>query len=400
MPVLCAALTSQLVLAGCGPRVSLPEKAIATPAPTAQVTRYRKSGPQGNGQSSGPIARIGAALSLSGSGAMTGNAQRAGVRLAQDEINASHMLGNARLDIIVEDDGSERDQASAVFQKFIDNSHVIAIMGPTLSDAALAVDPMAQEAGIPVLAISNAAGGITQIGNFIFRDALSDSQLAPSIIKQVCSRLKLHNAALLYSDTDANRTGSHGFKAALEDAGVHIAAEAVFEPGATDVSDQLKEIAAARPDALFVTASSSAAAPILVQARQAGLENVTLVGSTAFNSAGVLKSAGDAAEGVIVGSSWTAANASPSNRQFIQNFRARYGADPDQFAAQAYTGVFILATALHDAGTVSDPRALRDALEKVHLSDSPLGAFSFNEAHDAAYPPIVQTVRGGSLEPF
>jgi branched-chain amino acid transport system substrate-binding protein len=361
---------------------------------------YRRSGPQGNGESSGPIVRIGAALSLTGPAKLFGSAQRSGIKLAQDEINASHLLGKTRLEVIVEDDGSDREQAAAAFGRFIENSHVLAIMGPTLSDTALSVDPLAQQAGVPVLAISNAAGGITQIGNFIFRDCLSESQLTPQIIKMVRSHLKVQNAALLYSDTDPNRSGSRGFRKALQDLGVHIVSEQDFQTEQTDFSPQLEEIAASRPDALFVTAPAHSAAPILIQARQHGLSNVPIIGSNAFNSDTVLRSAGDAAEGLIVGSAWTTANPAARNQQFIQTYRARYGVDPDQLAAQAYSGVYILASAISDAGTASDPRAVRDALERVHKLDTPLGLFSFNGAHDADYAPSVQIVRKGRFQLF
>src|SRR6185437_3867308 len=111
------------------------------------------------------------------------------------------------------------------------------------------------------------------------------------------------------------------------------------------------------------TAPATAAAPILAHARQAGLTTTPIVGSNSFNSDTVLRSAGDAAEGLIVGSAWSVHNPRARNQQFIQNYRARYGVDPDQVAAQAYTGVYLLATALQQAHTTSDSRALRDALE-------------------------------------
>jgi branched-chain amino acid transport system substrate-binding protein len=354
----------------------------------------------GAAESSRPVARFGAALSLSGAARLFGLAQRSGIRLAQDEINASHMLGKTRLEVLVVDDGSDREQASAVFQRFIENSHVLAIMGPTLSDTALSVDPMAQQAGVPVLAISNSAAGITQIGNFMFRESLSESQITPQIIKQICSRMKVHSAALLYSDTDPNRSGSHGFKAALQNLGVRITNEQTFSRDQTEFTSQLEEIAASRPDAVFVTAPSSLAATILIQARRHGLDTTPIVGSSAFNSDAVLRSAGAAAEGLIVGSAWSAERASARNQQFIQSYRARYGVDPDQLAAQAYTGVYILATALQNARTQGDPRALRDALEQVKDLDTPLGPFSFNDAHEAAYAAIVQVVHVGRLQPF
>jgi branched-chain amino acid transport system substrate-binding protein len=391
-----------VLAAGCAPSQPEPSAAADPAAQSSTVgpARYRRTGPQANGAANGPIARIGAALSLTGSARMFGSTQRSGIKLAQDEINASHLLGATRLEVIVDDDGSDRGQASAVFQRFIENSHVLAIIGPTLSDTALSVDPLAQQAGVPVLAISNAASSLTEIGDFIFRDCLSESQLTPQITRMVRSRLKVHNAALLYSDTDPNRAGSHGFKSALQGLGIRISAEETFAPGQTDFSPQLEEIATSHPDALFITAPSSVAAPILIQARQHGLNNLPIIGSNAFNSDTVLRAAGDAAEGLIVGSAWSAANLSPRNQQFIQSYRARYGLDPDQLAAQAYTGVYILATAIHDAQTASDPRAVRDALERIKQLDTPLGAFAFNAAHDADYPPSVQTVRHGRLEPF
>ncbi len=126
---------------------------------------------------------------------MAGVSQRNGMKLAQDEVNASRLLDKTRLEVIVEDDRSDREQAVTVFQKFIENSHVVGILGPTLSDTALAVDPIAQQAGVPVLGVSNAGAGITQIGDFIFRDCLSESQLTPQTVKLVKSRLKLRTSA-------------------------------------------------------------------------------------------------------------------------------------------------------------------------------------------------------------
>ncbi|MDQ6673621.1 MAG: ABC transporter substrate-binding protein, partial [Chloroflexota bacterium] len=342
----------RLRLPGATARVLLGLALVAMASCAPNHAESGRRSPGGVAGPPGPVARVGAALSLTGSGQLFGAAQRSGIRLAQDEINAGHQLGNTKLEVLIEDDGSDRDQASAVFQGFIENGQVVAIIGPTLSDTALTVDPLAQQAGVPVLAISNAASGITQIGNAIFRDCLTERQLAPQIIKMVRSHLKIHTAALLHSDTDPNRAGSHTFKKALQDAGIRIATEQVFTPDQTDFSSQLDEIGATRPDAVFITSPASLAASILVQARQRGLSNVPIIGNSSFNSDTVLRNAGTAAEGLIVGSAWSAANPSPRNQQFIQSYRARYGVDPDQLAAQAYTGVFILAAALRDAGTV------------------------------------------------
>jgi len=150
------------------------------------------------------------------------------------------------------------------------------------------------------------------------------------------------------------------------------------------------------------TAPSSAAASILIQARKAGPELATLpiIGSSAFNSDAVIRGAGDAAEGLIVGSAWSVSSPSARNQQFVRSFRDRYGADPDQVAAQAYTGVYLVANALKTANTVSDARAVRDALEQTHDLATPLGAFAFNAAHDPNYSATVQIVHQGRFQPY
>jgi branched-chain amino acid transport system substrate-binding protein len=346
-----------------------------------------------------PVARIGAALSLTGSARLIGMAQRSGIKLAQDEINASRMLGSTRLEVLISDDGSDREQAAGVFQRFIEDSHVVAIIGPTLSDTALSVDPIAQQAAVPVLAISNSAGGITAIGDFIFRANLADSQTTPAVVAAVRSRIKLHKAALLSTDTDPNRSGSSGFKSALTSAGVHITSEETFSLDQVDYSEQLEAIASSQPDALFITAPVGVAAQILIQAHREGLK-MQVVGSNAFNSDAVLRSAGDAAEGLIVGSAWSVNGPSARNQQFIQAYRARYGVDPDQITAQAYSGVYILASAIHASHSSGDARAVRNALAETQELDTPLGKFSFNDDHDPSYAPTVQVVHLGHFQPL
>src|SRR5438067_815855 len=103
-----AALAITLVLGACAPPRAEPTAAPTQAATSSQPSIYRRAGAQGTGRSVGPIARIGAAVSLSGPAAAAGMAQRNGIKLAQDEINASHLLDPVRLEVIVEDDASSR----------------------------------------------------------------------------------------------------------------------------------------------------------------------------------------------------------------------------------------------------------------------------------------------------
>jgi branched-chain amino acid transport system substrate-binding protein len=124
------------------------------------------------------------------------------------------------------------------------------------------------------------------------------------------------------------------------------------------------------------------------------LKRVPFIGGNSFNTPGLIQDAGAAAEGAISGSAWIATQDTPGNRAFVAAYRARFGSAPDQFAAQSYTGVKLLALALANAGT-TDRTAVRDALGALRDVDTVLGRFSFAADREPVHDPVVQQVRHG-----
>ncbi|HZU76441.1 MAG TPA: ABC transporter substrate-binding protein, partial [Dehalococcoidia bacterium] len=88
-----------------------------------------------------------------------------------------------------------------------------------------------------------------------------------------------------------------------------------------------------------------------------------------------------------------------AGQKFIADYKAKYGSDPDQFAAQAYTGVFILAQAMRSANS-TEHTAIRDALAKIQNFPTVLGNFSFNDKRDAQHQGVVQVVQNGQFVPL
>ena len=83
----------------------------------------------------------------------------------------------------------------------------------------------------------------------------------------------------------------------------------------------------------------------------------------------------------------------------MKAYQAKYNTPPDQFAAQAYAGVYLLAAAIRDAGK-ADSAAIRDALAKLKDVDTVLGKFSVAANREAVHTPIVQEVKGGEFAVF
>jgi branched-chain amino acid transport system substrate-binding protein len=144
--------------------------------------------------------------------------------------------------------------------------------------------------------------------------------------------------------------------------------------------------------------------PILVQARQLGIPaSVHVIGGNGFNSPAIISGAGKAAEGAIEGTAWFANGMATLNQKFISAYKARYGKAPDQFAAQAFDGVNILAAALKAAHTTSDRKAVRDAL--ATLKSAPVvtgasGTFHFTPMRDAGEQGTVQIIQNGQFAAY
>lgn len=343
--------------------------------------------------------RIGAVFSLTGAAEAYSRQQQQGAQLAIAHVNRSGAL-KRRLTLRVLDDGSDAATATRHFGELID-SGVVALLGPTLSTAALQADRVAQEQGIPVLGVSNTAAGITAIGEFVFRDSLPEAAVQPQTIRVTQDALGYTRAAIVWATPDAySQTGHDVFAAALAAEGVSIAADASFasaDPEAYRAA--VDQAAAAQPQALVISALAPDVAKVMRYARSLpALADVPFIGGNAFNAPGLAAAASGAAEGAICGAAWIASRRTPGNRAFVRAFRKRYGSEPDQFAAQAYTGVHLLAEAIRREG--ARPSAIRRGLAGIRKLPTILGRFSFTADREPVYDPVVVRITGTGYEPF
>ena len=337
---------------------------------------------------------VGLVAILSGPNAAYGTAIRAGVELALAEVNARDAL----IALTVEDSGGTKDGAINAARKLIGRDKVAAIIGPTLSNEMFAMGPVTNARGIPTIGTSTTANGITEIGPFIFRTALPEADVIPVTMQKAVSR-GVKTIALLYANDDAfSKSGFEVMQAAAQKAGLAILATESFGSKDTDFSAQLTRIKALQPHAVGISALVEPVSGVLLQARQLGFGRETLfIGGNGSNSPRLGQIAGAAADGLIVGSPWFIGKPDPANQAFVAAFRARYGRDPDQFAAQAYDTLFILADAIRHAG-YAEPQRIRNGLLRTdHVGV--MGPFRFTEHRDPASTEgvVVLEMHGGQF---
>lgn len=341
-------------------------------------------------------AKIGVISIITGAGASYGEAITNGFKLALDEVNAK---GDVNIDLKIEDSTGKAEQALSAAQKLINSDQVVAILGPTLSTEMKVVAPEANASGVPIMGTSTTAQGITQIGKFVFRNSLPESQAIPASVGKAVKKYNIKKVALLYGNDDVfTKSGFDTMKEVAEKLKLKIVTIETFQKGQADYKAQLTKIASLKPDAVFCSALYNEGGVILAQARKMGLK-VPFVGGNGFNSPKVIEIAQDAAEGLIVATPWFGEKNDPKVRAFVAKYEKAYGKKPDQFAAQAYDAFHIMANALKAAGS-ADRSKLRDALAATKNFQGVLGEFSFDAERDVVMAPNVLIVKGGKFTIF
>ena len=351
--------------------------------------------------------KIGVAEALSGPAGQYGLSIRNGFQLAADEINAAGGIGGNKIAMVIEDEQGKKEQAIDVFKKLIFQDKVLMVFGPTLSNSAQAADPIAQGAKVVAFGTSNTADGITSIGDYVFRNSVTEADVLPETLRVAVKHAGIKKVAVLYGNDDVfTKSGYDAFKKALDDLKIPVTTTETFAKGDVDFKAQLTKIKATNPDAIVLSALIAEGAPIMVQARQLGID-LPFIGGNGMNSVKIFDLAKDKSDKLWVGSPWSLNNQTPENSRFVVAYTQKYKSAPDQFAAQAYDAMQILKQALGkvklSGNLEADRKSLRDALPSVTYTGA-TGAFKFRQVtakdgkpagYDAKQAAIVSVTQGG-----
>ena len=322
-----------------------------------------------------------------------------GFELAREEINNSGQLGDAKITFITEDDRGTVEDAVEAYNKLIHQGGVFVILGPANSSQVREAFPIAQQNRVVAISSLSSASGLSAIGDFNFRISLTTDVLVPTGIQITQEKLRYTKVATIYDDADLYSTDSNKVvRQALTANGVEILTTETYQTGEIDFSTQLTRIKETSPDAIFISALAPEMIEIMIQSRQLGIP--TSVPFIVPDLTGdEVAAASDAAEGAIAFTSWTSTADTQGNQAFVQSYRAKYGAEPNPWAAQSYAALYILVEAIANAQS-ADATAIRNALTNIKNFDTVLGQFSFNAVGDAVYDLMVLIVQNGNFEVF
>jgi branched-chain amino acid transport system substrate-binding protein len=291
---------------------------------------------------------VAAVIALTGHGSAYGQDQRTGLQLALARLNSSGGINGKPLALQLEDGASDEPSAIAAFNLVIDRG-ALAIIGPTLSQQAFAADPVAQRRRVPVLAPSNTATGIPQLGAFISRVSAQSSVIAPLSLDRALKRQPgIRRVAVFFAQDDAYSTAETAiFQNALAERGLKPVTVQRTQLADHDFQSQITTTLRLNPDLIVLSLQAVDGGNLIRQLRELGYSGTIVVGN-GMNTPNIYLICQRHCDGILIAQAYSPELATAANRTFVSDFQAVQGSGqtPPQLTAQAYTAMQVVGEAL------------------------------------------------------
>ena len=203
-------------------------------------------------------------LSISGLGSDIGEQVRDGMQMAADEINSRGGIDGRHIELIIEDNQSNPDEAKNKFLE-IEETHAPLMHVSSLSSISTAVAPLAEENKVVLIALSATAPGVTKQKEWTYRYfPTADDEVIPII--QILKELNVNNLGVLYQNDEFGRSILVAVETEFENDGRKIIQEP-FAPDAIDYKEQITKLQS--EDAIVLVAWPEHIELILKQIREA-----------------------------------------------------------------------------------------------------------------------------------
>ena len=241
---------------------------------------------------------LGQSAPFSGPSAQLGLQFHLGAQLHFEAVNAKGGINGRRIELQRLDDGYEPERCAANTRQFI-GQNVFALFGYVGTATSLAALPLATEAKVPFFAPFTGAQALREPFNrYAIHVRASYFDETDAIVRQTTS-VGIKKIAVFYQNDAYGKTGLEGVTNALKALDLAPVAVGTVERGSTDVAQSLKDILAAKPEAIVQISAYKPCATFIRLARRQGFTgnfyNLSFVGTQAL-----LDELGSEARGVVV----------------------------------------------------------------------------------------------------
>jgi branched-chain amino acid transport system substrate-binding protein len=341
--------------------------------------------------------QVGAVISETGAASVYGDDVKRGLDLALAEINDAGGLDGTPITLTYRDDETNPDKGVQVVQELIDEVGAKVIIGAVSSRVTLAIGPICQEKGVVMLSPTASAPEISELGEYVYRNYPSDIVEATAMA-DFARDLGLENVAVFSVNDEYGRGHRDVFTEKYPSTYRKIVGEDkfVFEEGQTDAFQAMvDEIKEQDLDGIYAIGYLEDIAELLKVVRGAGLGAVVLTSSSVTNDLVTL--AGEASENLVFPrpTTFDPDSDDAAVKNFVDAYQAKYGEEPEAFAAYGYDALKIIYAAMVQGGS-AHPSDLKIGLANLEDYKGPTGRVAFDRNGDVVQYPRLYIIREGN----
>ena len=346
--------------------------------------------------------RIGGIGPVTGGAAIYGQAVKNAAQMAVDEINAAGGVDGYKLELNFQDDEHDAEKALNAYNVIKDWGAKI-LLGCVTSTPSIAVSEKTKEDNMLQLTPSGTAADCTKYDN-AFRVCFSDPNQGIESAKYIGENNLATKVAVIYDSSDVYSSGI--YEAFAQEAKNHnfeiVSAEAFTSESKTDFSVQLQKAKDAEADMVFLPIYYQESSLILTQAANMGYApkwfscdgmDGILGGVENFDTA--------LAEGVMLLSPFASNSTDELTQKFVANYKEKFGDIPNQFAADAYDGVYAIKAAIEKTGVTPDMSTsdicdkLKVALTEISIDGVTAKGLTWDASGEPSKAPMVLMIENG-----
>ena len=349
--------------------------------------------PAGAVRAEEPKLKVGFMLPYTGTYASLGNAITNGFKLAVQESGGK--LGGREVEYAAVDDESDPSKAPENANKLIKRDRVDVLVGTVHSGVALAMAKVARDTNTLLIVPNAGAGDLTGplCAPNLFRTSFTMWQSGYAMGKVALDEKKKTAVTFTWKYA-AGEESVNGFKEAFEAGGGKVLKQLYLPFPGVEFQSYLTEIAATKPDVVYVFFAGGGAVKFVKDYAAAGLKASIPLYGAGFLTDGTLEAQGEAAQGLLTTLHYADGLTNPKDKAFRAAYLKAYGVEADVYAMQGYDSAQLLAAGLEAVKGDTTRRAeLVAAMEKAHI-DSPRGAMTLSRAHNPVNDIYLRRVEG------
>ncbi len=335
----------------------------------------------GDAQSKGTI-KIATQSPLSGGQSALGEGIKLGTQLGVEKFKANLEKAGFKVEVVPFDDQAKPDVGVANAKNIIADKDIMVVIGHLNSGVAIPSSEVYKEGGLAMISPANTNEKITDRGYPNVNRVCGRDDVQGAVGAEFAAgTLKAKSIYIVHDKTTYGQGVAEAFKADVEKKGAKVIAfegteeKSNFDPIITPIK-------AKNPDLIYFGGIYDQGAPFFKQAREKGVKSKFL-GPDGMDSSDLTKIAGKA----VVGMYYTTAAAptsSPAAKQFVVDFKKKFGKNPEPYAAESYVSTAIAIKALESitaGGKAPSREALATAIRKIKYTGL-TGTIEFDDKGD------------------